>query len=467
MVQTPNLDRLAAEGTRFTHAYPPSPVCVSARASLATGRWVHETGAWSSAEPYDGTISGWGHRLMAAGHRVASIGKLHYRRTDDPNGFDEELLPLHVVGGIGWAKGLLRDPLPVYGDATRELAEQVGAGETGYSHYDRQICATACDWLQHNGAQSGKPWVLFVSFVSPHYPLIAPEDFYKLHDFADIGMPHHRDEAPDHPVLKEIYDFYNYKEHFGDEAVRQGRLGYYGLCALVDDLVGRLLATLDELGLRDETRVLYTSDHGEMLGNHGMWTKMLMNEDSAGIPLILSGPGVPRGTVVDTPVSLVDAHQTVLEGAGLNLGEADRALPGRSLIAIAQGAVPERTVLSEYHDGGSPTGYFMVRKDAWKYVHYAGSRPQLFDLANDPLEDDDLGESAAHAGVRRDCEALLRDILDPEEVNRRAFADQARKIAGLGGREAILAREGVSFGFTPLTDIADELGLSGRTGLKA
>jgi hypothetical protein len=109
----------------------------------------------------------------------------------------------------------------------------------------------------------------------------------------------------------------------------------------------------------------------------------------------------------------------------------------------------------------------MVRKDDWKYVHYAGSRPQLFDLAGDPLEDEDLGESAAHAGVRKDCEALLRDVLDPEAVNRRAFAAQARKVAALGGRAAILAMEGVDFGFTPLTDIADDLGLSGQRDLKA
>ena len=466
-VHTPNLDRLAAQGARFTNAYTPSPVCVSARASLATGRWVHDTGAWSSAEPYDGAIPGWGHRLIAAGHRVASVGKLHYRRMGDPNGFDEELLPLHVVGGVGWAMGLLRDPLPVYGDATRELAEQVGAGETGYSTYDQRICATACDWLQRNGTDRKKPWVLFVSFVSPHFPLIAPEEFYKLHDFADIGMPHRRDETPDHPVLKEIYGFYDYKRHFDDAAVRQGRLGYYGLCAFVDHLVGRLLATLEELGLTDETRILYTSDHGEMLGNHGMWTKMLMNEDSAGGPLILSGPGVPAGAVVDTPVSLIDAHQTILEGAGLGLSAADRELPGRNLVDIARGARPERTILSEYHDGGTPTGYFMVRKDDWKYVHYAGSRPQLFDLAGDPQEDEDLGESAAHAGVRKDCEALLRDILDPEAVNRQAFADQARKVAALGGREAILAMDATQFGFTPLTDIADELGLADEQTLKA
>ncbi len=465
VVRTPNLDRLAAEGTRFTNAYTPSPVCVSARASLATGRWVHHTGAWSSAEPYDGAIPGWGQRLIAEGHRVASVGKLHYRRTEDPNGFDEERLPLHVVGGVGWVKGLLRDTLPDYDRETRQLAEQVGAGETGYSHYDRRVCDAACDWLRANGPESEKPWVLFVSFVSPHYPLIAPEDFYRLHDYADIGPPHRPEGAPRHPVLEKIYQFYNYRDHFDAGRTREGRLGYYGLCALVDDLVGRLIATLEELSLRGTTRVLYTSDHGEMLGNHGMWTKMLMHEDSAGIPLILNGPGVPRGAVVETPVSLVDCHQTILEGAGVALSEADAALPGHSLAAIANGAKPERSILSEYHDGGSPTGYFMVRRDEWKYVHYAGSRPQLFDLKNDPLEDEDLGESAGHAGVRRDCEALLRDILDPEAVNARAFADQARKVEVLGGRAALLAMEGVHFGFTPLTDIADELDLG--EGLKA
>jgi choline-sulfatase len=146
-----------------------------------------------------------------------------------------------------------------------------------------------------------------------------------------------------------------------------------------------------------------------MLGNHGMWTKMLMNEDSAGIPLILSGPGVPRGAAVDTPVSLVDAHPTILEGAGLALSEADQALPGRNLINIAEGAVPERTILSEFHDGGSPTGYFMVRKDDWKYVHYAGSRPQLFDLAGDPQEDEDRPRGdPRHGGGQLRLHALDR-----------------------------------------------------------
>ena len=467
-VHTPRLDALAAAGTRFDQAYTPSPVCVSARASLATGRWVHDTGSWSSAEPYDGSIPGWGHRLIDSGHDVASIGKLHYRSRHDANGFREELLPLHVVGGTGWTKGLLRGrPLPSYDDSTSEFARQVGVGETAYAHYDRTICETACKWLETRQGGTEKPWVLFVSFVSPHYPLIAPEAFHRLHNFDEIGWPRRHRWRPDHPVLQEIYRFYNYNDHFSEDAVRQARLGYYGLCAFLDSLVGRLLDTLEATGLSSETNVLYTTDHGEMLGDHGMWTKMLMYEGSAGIPMILAGPEVPSGRVVDTPVSLIDCHQTVLRSVGLEPDEAEADLPGRSLFDIAAGSRPERTILSEYHDGGSPTGYFMIRRDDWKYVHYVGGPPQLFNLAEDPFEEDDLAGSAAYGGVRRDCEAALRDLCDPERVNERAFADQERQVKKLGGREAVLAMEGGHFGFTPLVDIAEELQLSRCEGLDA
>ena len=343
----------------------------------------------------------------------------------------------------------------------------MGVGKTDYSHYDRRICETACRWIERNGQRGDKPWVLFVSFVSPHYPMMAPREFYDLYDFESVGWPHRHKDAPDHPALQEIYRFYNYNDFFTDQRVRQARRGYYGLCSFVDSLVGRLLDTLDAGGLGNETRVIYTTDHGELLGDHGMWTKMLMYEGSAAIPLILAGPGVPEGRVVDTPVSLVDCRPTILEGAGVSPAGDDEALPGHSLFAIAQGARPERTILSEFHDGGSRAGYFMIRRDEWKYVYYVGSRPQLFDLARDPQEDEDLGDSPRHAGVRQDCEAALREILDPEAVNKRALDDQARRVAAMGGREAVLAMEGCHFGFTPLSDITAGLDLEPRDGFSA
>jgi len=454
-VQTPNLDRLAASGTRFDNAYTPSPVCVSARASLATGRWVHETDAWSSAEPYAGLQPSWGHGLIEQGHRVDSIGKLHYRSSQDDNGFEQEHMPMHVVNELGWVKGLLRDPLPSYDEGTEELSVQIGAGDTDYTRYDRKICDAACDWIGQHGVGQTKPWVLFTSFVSPHYPLRAPQIFHDLYAPSDVGTSRSPHARPEHPVLKAIYRFYDYDRHFTDSSSLAARTGYYGLCSFVDHLVGRVLETLDNCGLTDSTRIIYTSDHGELLGNHGMWTKMLMYEESAGIPLIVSGPGVPAGKSISTPVSLVDCYPTIVESVGATAEQEETPRPGCSLVSLAHGAQPERTILSEYHDGGAPTGYFMIRRNEWKYVHYVGAQAQLFNLRDDPFEENDLGCDAKHRGVRSECEAALRAILDPDAVNRRAFSDQARRIQALGGREAILQMSEQAFGFTPIVGVLD------------
>ena len=453
-MHTPNLDRLAAHGTRFTCAYTPSPICVPARASLATGRYVHQIGTWSSAEPYDGSVPGWGHRLIADGHRVVSIGKLHYRDTSDPNGFDEEILPMHVVGGIGWAKGLLRKSLPAY-ESARQLAEQIGPGDSTYVQYDRRVCAAACVWLRNSAATPHeKPWVLFVSFVSPHYPLTPPSEFYRGYPLEGIQPPrlYASGARPTHPVVQSLQGFFNYDDYFDKDSVPVAQASYYGLCSFLDAQIGEILQTLEATGAHQNTRIVYTSDHGEMLGNHGFWAKSVMYEESAAIPLIVTGPDVPREKVVDTPVSLIDCYQTIVESVGETLAEGEADLPGHSLVGIASGERPERTILSEYHDGGSITGFFMIRLEKWKYVHYVGYPPQLFDLASDPHEANDLGQSPAHAEIRAACEARLRALLDPDEVNTRAFADQARKIEELGGEEACL--NALDFNFTPVDDAA-------------
>ena len=425
VVKTPTLDALAASGTRFTNAYTNSPICVPARASLATGRYVHQIGNWSSAEPYNGDVPGWGQRLIDDGHRVVSIGKLHYRATDDPNGFEPEILPLHVVDGIGWVTALLRrDPL-IGTEVNAGFARDVGAGETAYTQYDRDICAAACDWLKTDGAAGGdKPWVLFVSFVCPHYPLVAPAEFHGLYAPEDAGWPraYAPDQRPTHPVVTELARYFDYDAYFDEARVREARAAYFGLCSFLDDNVRKLLVALEDYGLAGDTRIVYTADHGEMLGDHGFWAKSVMYEEAAAVPMIVAGPGVPAGAVIETPVSHVDCYQTIVESVGGTLSDAERALPGHSLIDIAEGATPERTVLSEYHDGGAITGIFMFRVGRWKYVHYVDYAPQLFDLDADPTEENDLGESPDHAGVRAECEARLRAILDPDAVNDQAFA---------------------------------------------
>jgi choline-sulfatase len=454
LVQTPNLDRLAANGVRFANAYTPSPVCVPARASLTTGRWVHQTGSWSSAEPYDGGIPGWAHHLVAEGHTVAAIGKLHFRSRHDPNGFSEEILTLHVEQGIGWVNGLLRKEPRSYDAATREFAEQIGPGESAYTQYDRCVCDAACDWLRRCANQPRqRPWVLIVSFASPHYPLIAPSEFFDYYPTEHVDWPrcYKAEERPRHPVLQELTRFFNYDDHFDQERVRLARAAYYGLCTFVDHNIGRLLNTLEESDLIGKTRILFTSDHGEMLGSHGMWTKMVMYEESAGIPIIMCGPDIPAGTIIDSPVSLVDCYQTIIEGVGATCTAEEAKLPGHSLLRIANGEVPQRTILSEYHNGGAITGFYMIRSDEWKYVYYVGYPPQLFNLADDPYEATDLALDPNYADVLSRCEGELRGILDPDQANVRAFADQERRIEELGG-EAVVRAMG-DFGFTPIIRI--------------
>ena len=445
-VRTPHLDALAAAGTRFTAAYSSSPICVPARASIATGRYVHQCRAWSSAEPYNGSIPGWGHRLIEEGRRVVSIGKLHYRSSEDPNGFDTEVLPMHVHGGVGWTTALLRDTRPMPGAA--DFARDIGWGQSEYTRYDRAIGNAACRWLREEApADPARPWTLFASFVSPHNPMIAPSEYESWYPRECIEMPraYRAEERHRHPVpagVERCMDHDAFVED--DDHVRAIRASYYGLCSFMDAEVGRVIGALDATGQRERTRILYTSDHGEMLGHLGYWAKSLMYEDSVGIPMILSGPDVPRGAVVDTPVSHVDCHPTILEAAGLPLRAPDRALPGESLIAIANGEAPPRTVLSEYHDGGAVTGMFMIRHERFKYVHYPGFAPELFDLATDADELHDLGQSVAHREIRAECEERLRALLDPDAVNDQAFADQGRRLEALGGEAAV--RESGDFG---------------------
>lgn len=450
VVKTPNLDRLAAGGTLFENAYTNCPICVPARASFATGRHVGEIGNWDNAFPYHGENKGWGHRLIESGHLCDSIGKLHYRSAQDPCGFSNEVLPLHVVGGTGDLQGMIRNPAPMR-PSTRQLAADAGRGESSYTGYDRNIRDAAVDWLgQARQASGEKPWVCFVSFVCPHFPLVAPDEFYDLYDPADIPWPDLRDAAdfPDHPYYRALRQVQEYDDHFRDDDHRRVALAaYYGMVSFLDDNIGRILAALHDNGLTQDTVVIYTSDHGDNLGTRTMWGKSTMYEESAGIPLILSGPGVDAARRVETPVSLVDFHQTVLEATGLGLTEDDRDRPGRSLFDIADGADADRTVLCEYHAVGSITGAFMIRWGKWKYVHFVGHRPQLFDLDADPFERTDLALAGGHDAILAEGEQRLRAICDPDVVNARAFADQKARLKAHGGEDKVRALG--SFGYTP------------------
>ena len=458
IARTPNLDRLAGGGVRFSRAYTNSPVCVPARASFATGRYPHQIGAWDSATPYDGSVKGWGARLLDAGHEVVSIGKLHFRSTEDDNGFSRELVPMHVHGGVGWVSSLLRDP-PAPVGAAKDLATDIGAGETVYTRYDREVTRLACEWIaEASGRTAEKPWVLYIGLVAPHFPLVAPQVHFHLYDDADIPPPRQYAESqrPRHPVLDALRAASDYDTAFDAEKVRTARQAYYGLCSFMDENVGRIVGAVTRTGQRETTRIIYSSDHGDNMGHRGLWGKSVMYEDSVAVPLIARGPDLPMGEVVDTPVSLVDLHPTITAFAGQPVHRDDRDLPGRALTDVIRDPDPARPVFSEYHDWCSITGMFMLRQGDWKLVQYPGYASQLFDLGHDPRETVDLGSSPDHRDVLAMMEAKLATIADVDEINARAFADQARRIERCGGRDAILEAE--DLGYTPPPQVESPTG---------
>jgi choline-sulfatase len=442
MMHTPNLDRLAARGLRFTDAYTTCPICVPARAAFAVGKYIHQIGYWDNADPYDGKIKSWHHRLREQGHRVVSVGKLHFRSTDDDNGFSESIVPMNVFERTGDLYGLLRgNDMPARADG-KKLAGLAGPGESEYTWYDREIASRAQIWLREQAPKErSKPWVLFVSFVAPHFPLTAPPHWYYKYPFEKIPMPKLYRAKNLHPYVRDQDDNTGYDKYFEDEAaVKRARAGYFGLISSLDENIGHILETLEDTKLGSNTRILYTSDHGDNMGARGLWGKQVLYEEAAKVPMILAGPEVPVG-VRSSPVSHVDVYPTVMQCMGAEAPEAS----GFSLLK----ETPQRTVVSEYHASSSRAGEYMIRNGKWKYVYFVQypDRPELFDLESDPEELNDLGTNKAFANERENCHRKLLAMLNPEEVDRKAKRRQAELVAAHGGREAVIRRG--SFAYSP------------------
>jgi len=264
----------------------------------------------------------------------------------------------------------------------------------------------------------------------------------------DLPIGYGSNHKPDHTELQNVLGFFAYDKYFDEQKTREAIAAYYGLTSFMDNCIGRVLKALELSGQANNTVVIYVSDHGDMLGDQGYWTKQVMYEQSAGVPMIAAGPGIPAGRTISTGTSLLDLAATAVDVTGVEPDEESRALPGLSLRTLAnEKDNPERTILSEYHDGGSTTGTFMIRWQEWKYIYYVDHKPQLFNLQEDPHELKDLvdkhSELSEEMQVRveramREGERRLREICDPEAVNTRCFGDQKKRIEELGGEEACL-----------------------------
>lgn len=441
-VQTPNIDYLASSGTRFTNSYTDSAICVPARAAIATGRYVHQTEYWDNGHPYEGRVKAWHHMLKENGSSATSIGKLHFRNETDNTGFEEQIIPMHVVEGKGDARSCIKRPMTPPMTQSKTMTD-IGAGQTSYQQYDNDIATRACEWLRTKAADPNTdPFCAFVSFVCPHPPYKAPAEFYDLYSKIEMPEPKLRDpDAEYHPWIKLGQSQRNFDDFVTEDSLPILLRSYYGSISYLDRNIGRVVKVLEETGLRDNTIIIYTSDHGENLGTRRLWQKSNMYEEASFIPMILSGPGIPEGKVSNTPVTLIDIAPTILDSQGLLDVSKSHGLPGSSLLNLAQAENDvNRIAFTEYHAAAADRSAFMVRKGRYKYIHYVSYEPELFDLENDPDELNSLHNDPNHYATLERMEADLRSICNPEFVDEQAYISQCAKVQAAGGRDAVMAR---------------------------
>ena len=423
IVETPHLDALAAAGVTFRNCYTPSPICVPARMSMLTGLHPHQQQCWTNDDILSPEWPTWPQALGAAGIHTALIGRMHAMGPDQLRGYAEREIGDHSPNWPGVPRHDL-GPLAKANDPFRESLERSGPGQSAYQVLDEASAAAAEAWL-HRWAEGNRAtgrarrFALTVGFMLPHAPFVAwPQDYAR---YAGRVPP------PAHPVPKNEHPWLAWwRDNCGvcdvpPETVQRAREAYYGLVTHLDRLIGRVLAALAASGLAANTLVVYASDHGEQIGERGLWWKHTMLDDSAKVPLVMTWPGrLPEGVRRDEVVTLQDVAATMLDAMGAP------ALPqsqGRSLLPLADGSSEAWVdcAFSEYctdavpdWTGGMAVRHRMVRLGRWKLIDYHGYPPQLFDLENDPGEMHDLAASPAHAAVREQLQRLVREDWDPD-----------------------------------------------------
>ena len=426
VVQTPYFDRLAEQSYIFDNAYCNYPICTPSRLSMLTGRYPHQIEAWDLGAIADRQYPTWGDHLAEADYETVLCGRTHFNGTNRLLGFSHRLLDdlprwRHTTGRPP------RRTLDARRGSNLHVAE-CGPGEHEHTRYDRNVTDLAVDFLREKAASpDDKPFLLYCGFMHPHFPLIAPPEFYSLYDPDTLELPATWNEPLEsqHPIIQHHRWAWRNDIPPPEAVVRCALASYYALVSSLDAQIGRILEAIDTSPLREDTVVIYTSDHGEMAGHHGIWQKQCFYEPAVKVPLMLRLPSGETGRVAQN-VSLIDVLPTLLEIADL---ETPSDLPGDSLLEITRHHADEttRTVFSEYHHMGMLNAGFMLKRGDYKLCHYVGSESQLFNVGVDPLENDDLAPKSEYATIRNEMEVALRAIVDPELADARAKENQRKR----------------------------------------
>jgi choline-sulfatase len=457
VVHAPNLSALAATGVTFDAAYCPSPLCAPSRAAMLTGRHPSSIGVFDNAAELPATVPTIAHHLRARGYRTALAGKMHFVGPDQLHGFERRLTTDIAPAGIDWTPDWTRelgDRLPWYHSMESVLtpAATVASMQTDY---DDEVCFHAARHIHDLARErSDRPFLLVASFANPHDPWEVPSRYWDLYDPADVALPAVAKIAieradPHSRRLREMSGID--AEQLSDEQVRRARHAYYAAISYVDERIGTLLAELERAGLEGDTTIAFTADHGEFLGERGLWYKMSFLDPSARVPLIVRVPGAAGGRRVAQPVSLLDLAPTLLGLAGDGAGAADARLDGESLVGLLAGE-PDSSrgpVICEYHAEGVTAPAAMIRDGRHKLIVCEGDPDQLFDLDADPHELCNLADRPEHAAVASTLREALTARLDLAEIKRRVLASQRDRRAVIS---ALARGEGATWDYRPPGD---------------
>ena len=427
-LHTPNLKALAARSVRFANAYTGSPLCAPARASFMSGQLPRRTRVYDNAAEFASDIPTYAHHLRRAGYRTSLSGKMHFVGPDQLHGFEERLTTDIYPADFGWTPDY-RKPGERIDWWYHNLGSVTGAGVaeiTNQYEYDDDVTFQAVQKLYDlsRGADP-RPWCLTVSFTHPHDPYVARRKYWDLYGTCDrLAAPEAIPYADQDPHSRRLMDACDWRKFdLSPERIARARRGYFSNISYIDDKIGEILQVLEDT--RQEAVIVFVSDHGDMLGERGLWFKMNFFEGSARVPLMIAAPGLAPARI-DTPVTTIDLTPTLADLAGVSLAEVMPWTDGTSLVPVAGGA-DRGPVPMEYAAEGTITPMAALRDGRWKYIRCTADPDLLFDLSTDPQERRNLAPDPAHAPALARLRALADARWDLAAYDAEVRASQARR----------------------------------------
>jgi choline-sulfatase len=456
VTRTPTIDALAASGVTFEGCYTNAPLCAPSRYVMMTGRLPTKIGAWDNACELSSEVPTFAHYLSALGYHTALAGKMHFCGPDQHHGFRERLTTDVYPSDFTWTPNWDEPAKPLDWYHTMDVVKNAGPClRSSNIDYDDEVTFQSTRFLYdraRNKADEG-PFCLTVSYINPHDPYIARPEYWDLYNDAEIDMPKLGlgDVEPD-PFSRRLMNAIGMDRPAPTEAqIRAARRAYYASTSYVDAQLAKLLKALDEGGLRDNTLVLFTADHGDMLGERGLWYKMVWYENSARVPLIVSYPSAFKPARVSKAVAHVDFLPTLVDIAtdGKGIGGYPTPLEGCSLLPHLSGSGGHDAAVGEYCAEGTEWPVFMIRRGQTKFVQSKTDPDQLYRLDADPLEQrnlaDDPAEKETVAAFRAEAAKRWPDV---DAIRSRILESQRRRL----WLAPVMQKEGVAWDYAPTQD---------------